>query len=262
MSSYNKGMNNESNKCGNCGTTCSSCGRPWVICKQDGGCNCNKCGNIKFCEYGRMANGCIREKQPGCPMQAVIPSVTVESIEGIKNLADCLVHVADINTTFYIDDKHRPIITWAGPIDIPGYDMENNPNNYRDQIVTDTANQMAVIYDKSGNGYIFGLATELNDITLDSVLENGDTATHKTIKIVGELDSRDFSVVSESQFATQKILANGSADVQITSDGTFRIEYNPEIGNPTFLSIRVEEGTPVVSMSDDMKDAFIAALGI
>ena len=121
---------------------------------------------------------------------------------------------------------------------------------------------MAVIYDKSGNGYIFGLATELNDITLDSVLENGDTATRKTIKIIGELDNRDFSIVSESQFATQKILADGSADVQITSDGTFRIEYNPEVGNPTFLSIRVEAGTPVVSMSDDMKDAFRAALGI
>lgn len=155
-------MNNNSNNCGDCGTTCSECGRPWAICKQDGGCGCNKCKDIKFCEYGRMANGCIREKQPGCPMQAVIPSVTVESIEGIKNLADCLVHVSDINTTFYIDDKHRPIITWAGPIDIPGYDMKSNPNNYRDQIVTDVANQMAVIYDKSGKGYMFGLAENID----------------------------------------------------------------------------------------------------
>lgn len=171
-------MNNNSNNCGGCGTTCSECGRPWAICKQDGGCGCNKCKDIKFCEYGRMANGCIREKQPGCPMQAVIPSVTVESIEGIKNLADCLVHVSDINTTFYIDDKHRPIITWAGPVDIPGYDMEGNPNNYRDQIVTDVANQIAVIYDKSGNGYLFGLAENIDlqeqvDNKLDEMAEDG-----------------------------------------------------------------------------------------
>lgn len=171
-------MNNNSNNYGDCGTTCSECGRPWAICKQDGGCGCNKCKDIKFCEYGRMANGCIREKQPGCPMQAVIPSVTVESIEGIKNLADCLVHVSDINTTFYIDDKHRPIITWAGPIDIPGYDMEGNPNNYRDQIVTDVANQIAVIYDKSGNGYTFGLAENLDvqdeiNNKLDQMAESG-----------------------------------------------------------------------------------------
>lgn len=125
-----------------------------------------------------MANGCIREKQPGCPMQAVIPSVTVESIEGIKNLADCLVHVSDINTTFYIDDKHRPIITWAGPIDIPGYDMEGNPNNYRDQIVTDVANQEAVIYDKSGKGYLFGLAENIDlqeqvDNKIDEMAKDG-----------------------------------------------------------------------------------------
>ena len=171
-------MNNNSNNCGDCGTTCSECGRPWAICKQDGGCGCNKCKDIKFCEYGRMANGCIREKQPGCPMQAVIPSVTVESIEGIKNLADCFVHVTSINTTFYIDDKHRPIITWAGPIDIPGYDMEGNPNNYRDQIVTDVANQMAVIYDKSGKGYLFGLAENLDvqeeiDNKLDEMAKDG-----------------------------------------------------------------------------------------
>lgn len=172
-------MNNNSNNCGDCGTTCSECGRPWAICKQDGGCGCNKCKDIKFCEYGRMANGCVREKQPGCPMQAVIPSVTIESIEGIKNLADCLVHVSDINTTFYIDDKHRPIITWAGPIDIPGYDMEGNPNNYRDQIVTDVANQMAVIYDKSGNGYLFGLAENIDlqeqvNNKLDAMAESGE----------------------------------------------------------------------------------------
>lgn len=174
-------MNNNSNNCGDCGTTCSECGRPWAICKQDGGCGCNKCKDIKFCEYGRMANGCIREKQPGCPMQAVIPSVTVESIEGIKNLADCLVHVSDINTTFYIDDKHRPIITWAGPIDISGYDMEGNPNNYRDQIVTDVANQEAVIYDKSGRGYVFGLVENIDlqeqvNNKLDEMAEDGTLA--------------------------------------------------------------------------------------
>lgn len=128
-----------------------------------------------------MANGCIREKQPGCPMQAVIPSVTIESIEGIKKLADCLVHVSDINTTFYIDDKHRPIITWAGPIDIPGYDMESNPNNYRDQIVTDVANQEAVIYDKSGRGYVFGLVENIDlqeqvNNKLDEMAEDGTLA--------------------------------------------------------------------------------------
>lgn len=180
MSSYNKGMNNESNKCGNCGTTCSSCGRPWAICKQDGGCNCNKCGDIKFCEYGRMANGCIREKQPGCPMQAVIPSVTVESIEGIKNLADCLVHVADINTTFYIDDKHRPIITWAGVVNVTGYDFENNPLGLRNQLAVDPTANVAVLYDAQGEAIYFPVGEEHdynilnNKPTINDVVLEGD----------------------------------------------------------------------------------------
>lgn len=191
LSRYNGSMNNNSNNCGDCGTICSECGRPWAICKQDGGCGCNKCKDIKFCEYGRMANGCIREKQPGCPMQAVIPSVTIESIEGIKNLADCLVHVSDINTTFYIDDKHRPIITWAGPIDIPGYDMEGNPNNYRDQIVTDVANQEAVIYDKSGRGYVFGLVENIDlqeqvNNKLDEMAEDGTLANLLNVPAINQ----------------------------------------------------------------------------
>ena len=205
-------MNNNSNNCGDCGTTCSECGRPWAICKQDGGCGCNKCKDIKFCEYGRMANGCIREKQPGCPMQAVIPSVTVESIEGINNLADCLVHVSDINTTFYIDDKHRPIITWAGPIDIPGYDMEGNPNNYRDQIVTDVANQEAVIYDKSGKGYLFGLAENIDlqeqvNNKLDQMAEDGTLQEIITTYIQSNV-AWTFDTVSTMQSATNLIVGS------------------------------------------------------
>lgn len=153
-------MNNESNNCGACGTTCSECGRPWAICKQDGGCGCNKCKDIKFCEYGRMANGCIREKQPGCPMQAVIPSVTVDDVSGLNGLADCLVHVTNINTTFYIDDKHRSIITWAGPIEASEYDYASNPLNLRSQTVYDFANNRAIYFNKVGEYRLIELASE------------------------------------------------------------------------------------------------------
>lgn len=156
-------MNNNSNNCGDCGTTCSECGRPWAICKQDGGCGCNKCKDIKFCEYGRMANGCIRKTQPGCPMQAAIPSVTIESIEGIKNLADCLVHVSDINTTFYIDDKHRITTTWAGLVSVNGYDFGSNPLGLRDQWAYDSANNIAAIYDKQGKALIVQTGSDVFD---------------------------------------------------------------------------------------------------
>lgn len=98
--------------------------------------------------------------------------------------------------------------------------------------------------------------------TFDRVLENGSTATHKTAKIKSADNDRDFTTVSETQVLTQKEYEDGAAIAQITSDGKLALDYDPEQGNPTYLSIEVAEGTPVVMMSDDMKAAFRTALGI
>lgn len=153
---YTRVMNNETMThpcgcgCGECKPTCTTCGRPWTVCKGD--CSCKKpcCKKINFCEYGRRASGCIRQQQPECPMVAVIPSVTVESKENLKDLADCFVHVTNINTTFYIDDKHRVMITWAGPVEIDDYDYQNNPLGLRSQMVYDFENNRAIYYNKTG----------------------------------------------------------------------------------------------------------------
>lgn len=83
-------------------------------------------------------------------MVAVIPAITVEDVSGIKNIADCFVHVSNINTTFYIDDKHRMMITWAGPVEVNDYDYENNPLNLRSQTVYDFSNNRAIYYNKIG----------------------------------------------------------------------------------------------------------------
>lgn len=92
---------------------CEKCGRPFPK-GEAKTCSCN----FGLGEYRHNVKGCIRNKNPECPYNAVIASVTVETTDGIKNLADCFVHVVDINTTFYIDDKHRPIIIWAGPVEV------------------------------------------------------------------------------------------------------------------------------------------------
>lgn len=92
-------------------------------------------------------------------MVAVIPTVVVETTESLKELADCFVHVANINTTFYIDDKHRMIITWAGPVEVDGYDYENNPLKLRSQVVYDFENNRAIVYNKTG-AYRFITLTE------------------------------------------------------------------------------------------------------
>lgn len=142
-------MNNE---------TCNACGRPMSYCNG----NCQKCKDVKFTEYCGKASGCFREKQPGCPLQAAIPTVTVQSMSNLNELADCLVHVTDINTTLYIDDKHRPVVTWAGPVDIPGYDLSRNPRNLRNQIVMDSVAGTAAIYNTKGKAYIFGIEEGLD----------------------------------------------------------------------------------------------------
>ena len=133
-------------------TPCTKCGRPMAYCKGE----C--CGKPRGCqcqEYGPMTCGAIRPGEPKCPFKAVIPSLTVENVSNIKELADCFVHVSDINTTFYIDDKHRMMITWAGPVEVNNYDYENNPLGLRSQTVYDFANNRFIYYDKTGNYEVF-----------------------------------------------------------------------------------------------------------
>lgn len=92
----------------------SCCGRPFVY-STTPKCNYNNCC---LNEYKYKMPACIRNKNPDCTAQAVIPSITVETTDGLTNLANCFVHVTSINTTFYVDDKHRPMITWAGDVEV------------------------------------------------------------------------------------------------------------------------------------------------
>lgn len=144
---YNSGMNDNTYY-----KPCTKCGRPQTFCKGEccgkpQGCNCR--------EYGPKACGCIRQIAPKCPFEAVIPSVTVDTVENIKDLADCFVHVVDINTTFYIDDKHRIITTWSGPVEYDNYDLTVNPLGLRSQFLIDFANDRGAYYDKTGAYKVF-----------------------------------------------------------------------------------------------------------
>lgn len=90
--------------------------------------------------------------------KAVIPAVTTETVDNITALANCFVHVSNINTTFYIDDKHRPMITWAGPVEIDMYDYQENPLNLRSQTCYSTINGTftEIYFDKTGTAHIIG----------------------------------------------------------------------------------------------------------
>ena len=94
--------------------TGACCGRPMQYATES---KCNwSCGPTS--EYCGCALGRIKKDADPCKACAVIPSLTVETPDGISNLANCFVHVTSINTTYYIDDKHRPMIIWAGEVEV------------------------------------------------------------------------------------------------------------------------------------------------
>lgn len=104
-------------------------------------------------------NGILRKMSTAPCSSAVIPVLTVETADGIKNVAGCFVHVMQSNTTYYIDDKSRIITVWAGPVEYGDYDYENNPYNLRSQQVWDFKNNRIIYYNKVGS-YRLGAITE------------------------------------------------------------------------------------------------------
>ncbi len=131
---------------------CKTCGRPWG--------DTDKCKYCDSCltEYPYAVPGCIRQKDPDCSAVAVIPAITVETVDNITELANCFVHVTTINTTFYIDDKHRPMVTWAGPVEIPNYNIQDNPFKLRSQFCMGLIDGVytEVYFDRLGVGHIIG----------------------------------------------------------------------------------------------------------
>lgn len=130
------------------------CGRPFVYAPEKK-CKFNDCCLNETCG---CKLGCIKKDADPCKAKAVIPAITVETVDGLTNLANCFVHVTGINTTFYMDDKHRPMIIWSGPVEIEEYDIQTNPSNLRAQTLYTTVNgaYSEVYFDKTGAGHIIG----------------------------------------------------------------------------------------------------------
>ena len=162
---YNKSMNNEKYNAPN--SPC--CGRPINYAPA------NKCNYNDSClhEYCGAMPACIRNKKPDCMAKAVIPAVTVDTVDGLTNTANCFVHVTSTNTTYYVDDKHRPMIIWAGPVETTVPEDVQTQEQFEEFIksfglrsqylyvkVHDNDNNrdiyQAFFFDKTGTGYYYG----------------------------------------------------------------------------------------------------------
>ena len=113
----------------------------------------NKGMNTEYC--AKFPGIIEKMNESKCPHTCVIPYLTVDNADGIKNVAACFVHVLQTNTTYYIDDKHRIGIVWAGPVEYNNYDYANNPLKLRSQQVWDFENNRVIYYNKTG-GYKIG----------------------------------------------------------------------------------------------------------
>lgn len=87
-----------------------------------------------------------------CPDGSATPIVIVENISGIKQLKGCYVYVQNINTTYYIDNRHNIIVINAGPVEATDYDLAANELNLRKQFLLNTSGSTQTMYyfDKSG----------------------------------------------------------------------------------------------------------------
>lgn len=133
--------------------TCGTCGRPFPQATPK--CNYNDCC---LNEYNYTMPACIRNKQPDCMAKAVIPSITVETVDGITNLANCFVHVTKTNTTYYIDDKHRPMIIWTGPVEVDLPDTVTTQEEFEEFVKSfKLKSQFLYIkfFDSDNNNYVF-----------------------------------------------------------------------------------------------------------
>lgn len=209
--------------------SCDHCGRPMIYCK--GRC----CGKQKGCEcheYGPKVCGAIRPGEPKCPYQAVIPSLTVENISNLRDLADVFVHVSDINTTFYIDDKHRTIVTWAGPVEYNNYDLDANPLGLRSQFLIDGTNEYAAYYDKTGAYQKFNFSDGSEDAPISLTLTSYDetvelwdwAAGGLEVDSFGSIDSLPMERTQLSTFAVPSpIFTNDETGEELTAEGVYNL---------------------------------------
>lgn len=99
--------------------------------------------------------------------------------------------------------------------------------------------------------------------TLDKVLENGNTAVEKQITLKDQNNAQDRMIMSKATVDGSRVVEGGVASCQISSTGSLFLSFQADAdGSDTYLDIRVDGGVPKVLMSDNMKAAFKAELGI
>lgn len=142
-----------------------------------------------------------------CPPEAATV-VTVQTVDGIKGLSNCFVRVLANNTVYYVDSKHHITQISSNIVEVEQYDVENNPSNFRGQIVYDTSTKDLIYFTYEGKGISFsgGVTQEDLDKVIADVAINTRSINTLTDE-VGELQ------VSQADIF-QSIATLGATEVQ------------------------------------------------
>lgn len=140
-----------------------------------------------FKPYTHTIPACIRNGNPACPALAIIANKTVEHVSNLKGICNAFVHITDNNTTVYLDDKGNQTIIWNGPVTINDYDIDENPLNLRNQLLSTTINggRQMIYFDAQKTPFL--LAEGSNDYTILSNKPSINSVTLEGDKTLEEL---------------------------------------------------------------------------
>lgn len=92
-----------------------------------------------------------------CNCNTIPKTLTVQTIDGLKSLANVVVHVVANNTTYYIDPCHTMIVISTGDVFVDNYDAVKNGLNLRNQVCYDFATNVAYAFNALGEYRVFNL---------------------------------------------------------------------------------------------------------
>lgn len=141
-------------------------------------------------------------------------------MEGIR---DAFVHVTENNTTYYLDSCGYPIITWAGPIEIPRYDVDNNPFGYKKQLLhtvrtvtnpvtgEDEDEDVVVYYDSRGEAHVL--------MTEDDITRMFEYIQNEEAQIWAAIDTKQDELTAGSNIIIDKDPDTGVVTISATGSG-------------------------------------------
>lgn len=142
-----------------------------------------------------------------CPPETATV-VTVQTVDGIKGLSNCFVHVLANNTVYYVDRKHHITQISSNIVEVEQYDVDSNPSNFRGQIAYDTSTQDLIYFTYGGKGISFsGSVTQADlDKVIADVAANTSSINTLTDEI-GELQTGQADL-------SQSVAVLGATEVQ------------------------------------------------